>query len=330
MSAGLLFEERSGDKTAPSDMTLCSAGTDRHRFPVGMAGGAGADQGWDGADYPGIGASSLVVRSFRSRGQPDLPSVESMTARGHDHVVPVVIALLAVLLPAAVLAVTTVDRQAPVRVEALGPAGFGMTDIDDEDATVASSAAPAVSTPANVPPPLPVTTTVVRRATTTTTALSVTRDPAPTPPSTPPSAGPTTAVTTVPRASSWSASQNGIGLRMRMEPTAPQAGDPVTFFVELSPIDACCIGALSFGDESSTPLSFEGRCKYSQGTVQKVVATHTFAAAGAYKVVASAATVPCSVPSPAGDGSLTIMGFPVGVTLHACVVVGPGKAGCSP
>jgi hypothetical protein len=30
---------------------------------------------------------------------------------------------------------------------------------------------------------------------------------------------------------------------MRMEPAAPQAGEPVTFFVELSPIDACCIGA---------------------------------------------------------------------------------------
>lgn len=115
-----------------------------------------------------------------------------------------------------------------------------------------------------------------------------------------------------------------------MEPTAPQEGEPVTFFVELSPTDSCCIGALSFGDETSTPLAFEARCKYSQGTVQKVVATHTFATAGAYKVVASAATVPCSVPSPAGDGSLTVMGFPVGVTLNACVVIGPAKADCAP
>ncbi len=115
-----------------------------------------------------------------------------------------------------------------------------------------------------------------------------------------------------------------------MEPTAPEPGDPVTFLVELSPIDSCCIGGLSFGDETGAPLAFESRCKNSQGTVQKVAATHTFATAGAYKIVASAATVPCSVPSPAGDGSLTVMGFPVGVTLHACVVIGPTKADCSP
>ena len=113
-----------------------------------------------------------------------------------------------------------------------------------------------------------------------------------------------------------------------MEPAAPQAGDSVTFFVELSPIDSCCIGALSFGDETSAPLAFEARCKDSQGTVQKVVATHTFATAGAYKLVASAATVPCSVP--AGDGSARVTGFPVGVTLNACVVIGPAKTGCAP
>lgn len=254
-----------------------------------------------------------------------------MTGRQHEHVVPALVALVAVLLPAAVLAVTTGDRQAPVRVEALGPAGFGLADIGEENATVTSSAAPAVSTPATIPPLLPVTTTLVRRATTTTAAPSVTRQPpTPTLPSTPPSSGPTTTVTTVPRTSSWSASQNGIGVRMRMEPTAPQAGEPVTFFVELSPIDSCCVGALSFGDETGAPLGFEARCRYSQGTVQKAAATHTFATAGAYQVVASAASVPCSVPSPAGDGSLTVRGFPVGVTLDACVVIGPAKADCTP
>lgn len=254
-----------------------------------------------------------------------------MTGRKHRHVVPVLVALVAVLLPAAVLAVTTGDRQAPVRVDALGPAGFGLADIGEEDATVTPSAAPPISTPAPVPPPLSVTTTVLRRATTTTAAPSVTREPTtPTLPATPPSTGPTTSVTTVPRTSSWSASQNGIGVRMRVEPTAPQAGEPVTFFVELSPIDSCCIGALSFGDETSAPLAFEARCKYSQGTVQKAAATHTFATAGGYKVVASAASVPCSVPSAAGDGSLTVMGFPVGVTLDACVVIGPAKAYCGP
>lgn len=254
----------------------------------------------------------------------------TITRRWNEHAVPVLIALVAVLLPAAVLAVTTVDGQAPVRVEALGPAGFGLADTIEESTTVTSPAAPAVSTPATVPPPLPVTTTVVRRAATTTAAPALTRDPSLSLPSTPPSAGPTSTVTTVPQTSSWSASQNGIGVRMRMEPTAPQAGDPVTFFVELSPIDSCCIGALSFGDETSAPLAFEARCKDSQGTVQKVVATHTFATAGAYKLVASAATVPCSVPSPAGDGSLRVTGFPVGVTLNACVVIGPAQTGCAP
>lgn len=238
-------------------------------------------------------------------------------------------ALVTTVLAAAVLALTTGDRQAPVRVEALGPAGFGIGNIDAEDATVTSSAAPALTTPATDPPPPPVSTTVIRHATTTTPAASVRREPTVAPPSPPPSAAPTTTVTTVPRTSSWSASQNGIGLRMRMEPTAPQAGEPVTFFVELSPIDSCCIGALSFGDETGAALALEARCKYSHGTVQKVTATHTFASAGAYKVVASAATVPCSVPSPAGDGSLTVMGFPVGVTLDACVVIGPAKADCT-
>ncbi|MDQ3642118.1 MAG: hypothetical protein M3450_11830, partial [Actinomycetota bacterium] len=261
---------------------------------------------------------------------PHLPNMKRMTGRRHEHFVPVLIALLAVLLPVAVVAVTRVDRRAPVRVEALAPAGFGMTDIGEEDATVTSSAAPAVSTSTTIPAPYPVTTTAVRRATTTTAAPSVTRDPSPTLPSAPPSPGPPTAVTTVAQTSIWSASQNGIGLRMRMEPAAPQAGDLVKFFVELSPIDACCIGVLSFGDDTSAPLAFESRCKYSPGTVQKVAATHTFATAGAYKVVASAATVPCSVPSPAGDGSLTVMSLPVGVTLDACVVIGPAKAGCAP
>ena len=254
-----------------------------------------------------------------------------MTGRKHGRVVSMLVALLAVLLPSAVFAVTTGDRQGAGRVEALGPAGFGSADVGGEDAAVTSSAAPAVSLPTTVPPPSPVGTTVVRRTTTTTAAPTVTRDPtSPTLPSTPPSTGPTTTVTTVPRTSSWSASQNGIGLRMRMEPTAPQAGEPVTFFVELSPIDSCCIGALSFGDETGAPLAFEARCKYSPGTVQRATATHTFATAGAYKVVASAATVPCSVPAPAGDGSLAVMGFPVGVTLDACVVIGPARADCSP
>ncbi len=115
-----------------------------------------------------------------------------------------------------------------------------------------------------------------------------------------------------------------------MEPTAPRVGEPVTFFVELSPIVACCIGALSFGDETGAPLAFEARCKYSHGTVQKAAVTHTFATAGAYKVVASAASVPCSTPSPVGDGSRTVVGIPVGVTLDACVVIGPATADCAP
>jgi hypothetical protein len=251
-----------------------------------------------------------------------------MTRRKRAHVLGLV-ALLAVLFPAAVVALTTGGRPAPVGVGALGAAGSRLADIAEESGTVTSSSAPAAATPVTVPASTAATTTVVRRPTTTSPSPSVTRGPATTQPSAPPPTGPTTAVTTVPRPSSWSVSQNGIGLRMRMEPSAPQAGEPVTFFVELSPIDSCCIGGLKFGDGTGAPLAFEARCSYSQGAVQKAAATDTYAAAGAYLVEASVASVPCSVPSPAGDGSLTVMGFPVGVTLKACVVIGPATADCS-
>jgi hypothetical protein len=252
-----------------------------------------------------------------------------MSRRKRQHVV-VLVALLAVLFPAGVSAVTTGNRGAPAPVRALGAAGSEQADIAEEYATVTSSSAPAVSTTLARPLSTPPTTTIVRRATTTTAAPSVIRAPTTTLPWQPPATAPTTTVTIVQRPSSWSASQDGIGLRMRMEPVAPQAGEPVTFFVELSPIESCCIGALRLGDGTGAPLAFEARCKYSEAALQKASATHTFAAAGAYLVVASAASVPCSVPSPAGDGSLTVMGVPVGVTISACVVIGPAKADCAP
>ena len=243
------------------------------------------------------------------------------------------VACVALILSAGVLAVTTSHPPAPVRVGSLNPTGFREAEVSEEP-TVGQSAAPAVSAPATVTPPSSVTTAVVRRATTATTAPSLTRESTnPTQRSTPPETAPTTSttITTVPRAASWSASQNGIGLRLRMEPATPKAGEPVTFLLELSPIDnGCCIGALSFGDETGTPLAFETGCKYGPGAVQRAAATHAFATAGAYRIVASAATVPCSAPSPAGDGSLLVMGFPVGVTIDTCVVIGPSQAQCTP
>jgi len=251
-----------------------------------------------------------------------------MAGLAHGHVARVLLVLVAVLLPAGVLGVIRGDGQAPVRVESLGSAALGVAGIGEETTTVPARGAPVSSTAVTVTPPVPATTTFATRATSTTASPPATRGPATSP--APPSTAPATTSTTVPRTSSWSASQNGIGLRMRMEPAAPQAGEPVTFFVELSPIDACCIGGLSFGDETGAPLAFEARCTYSPGTVQKATTVHSFLAAGAYKVVASAATVPCSLPAPGGDGALTPTGFPLGVSLEACVVIGAAKADCLP
>jgi hypothetical protein len=116
---------------------------------------------------------------------------------------------------------------------------------------------------------------------------------------------------------------------MRMEPADPVAGQPVSFFVELSPVEACCIAHLTFGDGSATPLAVDASCTHSSDMV-RTVATHTYAAPGAYKVLLLTATVPCAPPST--DGQPWIRG----ANINACVVIGTSsfssssKAACVP
>jgi hypothetical protein len=246
-------------------------------------------------------------------------------------VVPALAVAMVVLLGGGVLAVTTVDRQTTT-VAADGrvaPVGLGDASlVEDEAATV--SVAPPVSPPnttATTAPSTTASTTSSTRPSTTTTTSA-------------PRTGATTTVSagtsvTTPPASSWRAENEGVSARMRMEPAAPVAGQPVRFFVDFSGELACCQVVLHFGDDTSDfRLNMDGMCQgpspLSPGA-HSTVATHTYAKPGAYRVWLQVldgdiCTLP---PNPAPGDPIPLHNLDV----RGCISVGPrsgADGGCEP
>lgn len=247
-----------------------------------------------------------------------------------SRAVAVLVALVSVLVPGAVLAAATLE-QPGIESGRVGAAGLGLTAVPDVTVTVAPpDPAPTVpsSTTTTAPPP-------------STTRTTLRPAPAPTlPPGAPlPPLPPTTPVTGIPNvapASSWSDGRDGVSARMRLEPAAPVAGQPVRFLLEVSSADPCCVVLLDFGD--GTPgyslhngRSCDGPSPLTPGS-HRAVATHTYAAAGAYKAslaVFSGDSCTSTIP-PGGSPPPPFTGS---VALTGCVSVGPGtagQAGCSP
>ncbi len=224
--------------------------------------------------------------------------------------IPVLAALIALLVPAGAFAAATVSsgEPAPAGGRSVGAAGLTQEQLVPERVTTPSigpqgSTTTVMPAPATTLPPAP-TTTVARRSTAT----------AP-----PPATGPTTTVATLlpglplpplppippllqlppilqippilqSPASSWSTSANGITIRMRMEPTAPVAGQPVSFHIEVATQGACCAMTLSYGDGFAGPSG--GNCDSPKS--RTVTMTHTFAAPGDYELLLFASTFPCN------------------------------------
>jgi hypothetical protein len=232
-----------------------------------------------------------------------------------NSLIGVVVAMIAVVLPAGVLAATTGGAGLGGDGRA-GATGFGVEPLHDTapdaDLPLASVAAPPAPPTSILPTPGPPTTTTTRPAATTNR-----------PPST--SARPTgTTTTTLPPsklngplapAAAWSATHDGVTARMRIEPAAPLAGEPVTFFIdEVKASSACCFVLLVFGDMKDAELGPNPTCA-SPTTRTGVVATHTYAAPGTYRVLLATATV-----GGCASGEPVVRGAPI----EACVAVGPG------
>ncbi|MDQ4068243.1 MAG: hypothetical protein M3203_02000 [Actinomycetota bacterium] len=251
-----------------------------------------------------------------------------MARRGPGRGVKVVICLIAVLLPGAALAATVVDGRGPIAGGPLNPAGLGLEGVPGDrpaspSAQVAVPANPSVPAPST---PVPVTTTRPQGGMTasTTTAPATNGSNTPTLPVPPPGDRPATTVPHITRMSSWSAENDGISVRLRMDPAEPAAGQPVTFSVKVSSGHVgCCVAHLASGDGSSTPV-INASCTNGSDTLRGVT-THTYDTAGDYKPFLVVATVPCG-PPPSDDRP-----WIRGVDLTACVVVGSssvGKAAC--
>jgi hypothetical protein len=247
---------------------------------------------------------------------------------------------LAVLLPAGVWAATTVSGGTSTRIAAgarAGATGFGSAVLEEDGAPGLSpviSVAPApVST--STPAPATATTATTRPATRSTTT---TKPPATTgatvtlPPGVPwPSTPPPTGLPNIPAGSAWENQNAGVTARMRIEPTAPVAGQPVKFLIDYSSGEPCCTVMVDFGDGSHYSLNNGVSCGELSPGAHQAVTTHTYAAAGAYKpVVGVIAALPCTswvgpgVPNPPDIHGTQVTG---------CIGVGPGPAaqkGCSP
>jgi hypothetical protein len=191
---------------------------------------------------------------------------------------------VAVVLSAGVLSATQVDPRPATTVAAEGrvaPVGFGQASLlDDPPPTRPAVAAPAPEpSPRTVPVAPPTTPSTIRPTSTTTTAA-------------PAKAGTSTTRPTVPRAnvpaaSSWQGVAEGVSARMRLEPAAPTAGQPVRIHIDVSGELDCCYIFLHFGDDTdgfalNNDWMCQGVSPLSPGAHSTVV-THTYARPGAYR-----------------------------------------------
>jgi hypothetical protein len=250
--------------------------------------------------------------------------------------VRVLVALIAVLLPAGAFAVTTVDAGQTRRPDTLvGAAGFGREPVADDQprmaptvavtSTVAPSPAPTVTVTApRAPAPSPSPTLPGRTATTAPPVAAT----FPTPPGLPPLPMPT--FPRHPSASAWSKTANGISVRMHMEPAVPVAGRPVTFIIDelTAPVTCCVIHLVLEGITVPVPGAGGenpeiGTCGSPPATRAGLSHTHTFAEPGVYAVLLMVLTSPCQMPAAGGPAVPPTSGL---LDLQGCLTVGPEGA----
>ena len=232
---------------------------------------------------------------------------------------------VALLLTAGIVSAATVDPVPPTTLAADGrvtPAGLGQASLLDEPTTTSSTVVRPVPPSITVAP----STTSSTKPSTTTTTTSV--KPAAT------TTLPTMPAGNIRPASSWQGSAPGVSVKMRIEPAAPTAGQPVRIDLDVSGVDACCYVFLEFGDNSARfAMNNEWACQgvspLTPGPHSTVV-THTYAEPGAYLAYVQVmdgdlCTLP---PIPPTDGPVPLHH----VGMHACVAVGPRAAteGCAP
>ena len=245
--------------------------------------------------------------------------------------VRVLVALIAVLLPAGAFAAATMDARQPPRVDArVGAAGFGrgllaedqprVASADGVTSTVAPTPTPTVilTVPA---PPAPLPTLPGRSATTAPPVPAM----FPTPPGFPPLPMPT--FPRNPSASTWSKTANDITVRMHIEPAMPVAGRPVTFVIDevTAPVTCCVIHLVP--DGTTIPLPGAGGenpeigiCGSPPATRSGLSHTHTFAEPGVYAVLLMVLTTSCQMPTVGGPAVPPTNGL---LDLQACLTVGP-------
>ena len=261
-----------------------------------------------------------------------------MSRRGGDRRVLTLIASLAALLPAGGWAAVTVHREPATTVVAGGRAGatgLGSVDLLDEGGAPAPSTTVSVA-PATVPAstPAPATTPTTRspKSATTTKPPAGTGSTATRPPGVPgPNTPPPTGIPNIPPAASWETEANGVTARLRIEPAAPVAGQPVTFRMDFSSAEPCCTVMLEFGDGGGFSVNNGASCADLSPGPHSAVTTHTYAKAGSYKLTLGViAAMPCmNLIGPGAPNPPQIHG----AQLTGCVGIGPGPAaqkGCSP
>jgi hypothetical protein len=105
---------------------------------------------------------------------------------------------------------------------------------------------------------------------------------------------------------------------MRMEPSAPVAGQPVRFIVDISSVQTCCATGLNFGDSQDFLPVAPGNCT-ANSNVTGFAVSHTYDHPGVYKVTFLAATIPCHLS--VVDGTV-VPPTVVGTDITACIAVG--------
>jgi hypothetical protein len=220
--------------------------------------------------------------------------------------------LVAALLSAGVVvaAARTASERTAGEARAAGLAGA--TALDDG----AAPAAPTSTTPTSVAAP---TTTRAATPTTSVTTPRPSTKAAPAPPTTkapartagasaaqrpayygPPDPNAVT-VPYQPGQSSWSGTSNGIGVKVRIEPALPKAGEPVRFVLEATaPTPTCCQLHVWFGDGFGWPTGLEMRECDSHALVKRAEVVHTYNAHGRMEIMFSAFANGCVGDGPTG------------------------------
>lgn len=263
-----------------------------------------------------------------------------------SRAVSVLLAVAAVLLPAAVLAAVTVERPA-VTVTAgddrLGVAGLGRSLLDEPAATrsTALTVAPPDGSP-TAPSVAPVPTTGRPTSNTMPATRPATTGPGSTtatlPPGLfPPPGLPPTGIPNVAPASVWYGDRDGVSATMRIDPPAPVAGQAVRFLLDFSSAEPCCTVMLDFGDGSEGfSLNNDGACGGAAPATpgpHRTTAVHTYAGPGAYKASLIVFAGDRCSPRQLAPGEPPPLPVIHSVSVPACVAVGPGtagQAGCSP